>query len=332
MITRKTKTRSEFDAHLADLHIRGQWRVDELLNTEAADGPRPMGVPYLWKWATVRNALAEACEVLTESLTQRRSLIFMNPELKAGTTHTFGVGIQLVMPGELAWAHRHTMAAIRFGIEGDQRLSTVVDGCRLPMEPGDLILTPSLSWHDHHNESDRDGIWLDAIDAPMMGVLGQRWYQPYGESLQPRDPQQSDPGYRYAWHDIREQLRQIAPASESPYDGALVKYVNPRTAGPTLPTLGCAVQSLRPGLRTAEHRHTSSVVYFVVKGEGATYAGDRELRWAERDTFVVPNWTRHWHVNASAGDAILFSVTDEPLLRAIGLYREDPEHERNVSQ
>jgi gentisate 1,2-dioxygenase len=62
-----------------------------------------------------------------------------------------------------------------------------------------------------------------------------------------------------------------------------------------------------------------------MKGEGITYAEDQELRWEERDTFVIPNWTRHRHANTSAGDAILFSVTDEPLLRAIGLYREDPE-------
>jgi len=325
MITRKAKTRTEFDAHLAELHIRGQWRVDELLNTERADGPRPMGIPYIWKWATVRAALSEAAEVLTESLTQRRSLIFINPELSAGTTHTFGVGIQLVTPGELAWAHRHTMAAIRFGIEGDRRLSTVVDGERLPMEPNDLILTPSLTWHDHHNDSDREGIWLDAIDAPLMGVLGQRWYEPYGESLQPVSERQGVHPYRYAWRETTEKLSQYTVAEESPYDGARLEYVNPTSGGPTMSTLGCFIQSLRPGLETKEHRHTSSVVYFVVKGEGVTRVGDQELHWSERDAFVIPNWMRHRHVNTSSDNALLFSVTDEPLLRSIGLYREDPE-------
>jgi len=323
------KTRSEFDAHLAELHIRGQWRVDELLNTERADGPRPMGIPYIWKWAMVRQALSEACEVLTDSLTQRRSLIFINPELSAGTTHTFGVGIQLVTPGELAWAHRHTMAAIRFGIEGDQRLSTVVDGERLPMEPGDLILTPSLTWHDHHNESDREGIWLDAIDAPLMGVLGQRWYEPYGDSLQAVSERQGLLPYRYPWRETCEKLGQYTVAEESPYDGARLEYVNPMSGGPTMSTLGCFMQSLRPGLETREHRHTSSTVYFVVKGEGVTRVGDEELHWSEHDTFVIPNWMRHRHLNTSPEKALLFSVTDEPLLRSIGLYREDPEQERS---
>lgn len=346
MITGKPRSRAEFDEHLASLHIRGQWKVDEVLNAGPADGPRPMGIPYLWKWALIREALTEACEVFTDSLTARRSLVLMNPELRGGTTHTFGLGIQLVTPGERAWAHRHTMAAIRFGIEGDARLSTVVDGERFAMEPGDLILTPSLTWHDHHNESDRDGIWLDAIDAPLCGVLGQRWYQPYGESLQPVREREADyvsgrarsvrPAwesrktvnlpYRYPWRDVAELLAHHASSDGSPHDGVRLEYVNPMTGGPTLPTLGCYVQRLRPGLETREHRHTASTGYFVVKGEGVTVVDGHELRWGERDVFAVPNWTRHRHVNLSTREpAILFSVSDEPLLQAIGLYREDPE-------
>lgn len=320
MITRKVKGRAELDAHLAEQHLRGQWRSDERLNAQPADGPRPMGVPYLWKWTTVRAALAEATEVLTDSLRQRRSVLFANPGLESGgTTHTFGVGIQLVTPGELAWAHRHTMAAIRFGIEGDEQLVTVVDGRSVAMEPGDLISTPSLTWHDHHNGGERDGIWLDAIDSPLMGVLGQRWYQPYGEHRQALEPREPESAYRFPW---REMLARVALESESAHDGKTVPYTDPR-GGAVLPTLGCAITSLRPRFQTRPHRHTSSTVYFVVQGEGTTYAGDQLMRWSERDTFVIPNWTTHRHVNDSMTDAILFSVTDEPLLRAIGLYREE---------
>lgn len=250
------RTRAEFDDHLDDLHLRGQWSADER-RTGPGDGPRPMGISYLWKWSTVRAALAEACDVLTDSLAQRRSILFVNPELaNRGTTQTFGVGIQLVTPGETTWAHRHTMAAIRFGIEGNRRLATIVDGERLPMEPGDLILTPSLSWHDHRNESDRNGLRLDAIDSPLAAALGQRWSQPYGETVQAvREPDGTASAYRYPWHDVRARLDR--------HDGVRFPYA---------------------GGETTEHRHTASSTYFVVKGAGTTVVDGTELAWAEPET------------------------------------------------
>lgn len=320
----KTDTIAEFDARLKDLHIRGQWSF-VAGKEERTDGPRPMGAPHLWKWSDLRAALSEASDVIAETFTARRSLVLLNPGLSApSTTPTFAVGIQLVKAGELAWAHRHTMAAIRFGIEGSQRLATVVDGERQVMQPGDLILTPSLSWHDHQNEGDGDGIWLDVIDLGLVATIGQRWSDPFGEAQQPMcEP--ANVGLRYPWDEVAALLEESGDDPGSPYDGLRLEYVNPITGGPTLPTLGCFVQSLAPGLETKSHRHTSATTYFVVKGSGATVVGEHELRWSDRDVFVVPTWMPHHHANASASEpAILFSVSDEPLLRAIGLYREDP--------
>jgi 1-hydroxy-2-naphthoate dioxygenase len=314
-----TRTRAEFDAHLDELHLRGQWSIEEQQRTPPSDGPRPMGVPYLWPWATIRTALAEACDVLTDSLTQRRSILFVNPALpNRGTAQTFGVGVQLVTPGETAWAHRHTMAAIRFGIEGDRRLATIVDGERLAMEPGDLILTPGMSWHDHRNDSDRDGMWLDAIDSPLTAAVGQRWYQAYGETVQPVRETGAASAYRYPWTETRALLDRN--------DGVRFPYPGSASEGLTMSTLGCFIVRLQPGRETAERRHTAAATYFVVKGSGTTVVDGQELAWGERDVFVVPNWMRYRHRNASTvGEAILFEVNDEPLLRAIGLYRSDPE-------
>jgi gentisate 1,2-dioxygenase/1-hydroxy-2-naphthoate dioxygenase len=320
--------RGAFDERLAALGIMGQWRIDEQLNAAPADGPRPLGEPCIWHWSTIRTALTEAAEILSDALRQRRSLLLVNPAFKSfASTGTFGVGIQLVAAGERAWAHRHTMAAIRFVIEGSPALSTVVDGQRFVMEPGDLILTPSLTWHDHHNDSGLDGIWLDAIDSPFVGAIGQRWYQPYGETLQPQSGNSPQHPYRFPWHTTQEAL--TAPnAPASPFDGVTYRFTDPTGAGPTLPTLGCAAHLLAPGLETQAHRHTSSSAYLVVEGTGTTLVGESELRWSERDVFVVPNWLPHRHVNGSSTtSAVLFSVTDEPLLRAIGLYREDPAQE-----
>ena len=84
---------------------------------------------------------------------------------------------------------------------------------------------------------------------------------------------------------------------------------------------------LRPGERTKRHRHTSSAMYFVVRGEGTTMVGEQALEWKQHDSFVIPNWAWHEHVNRSKSDeAILFSVNDIPVLNAFGLYREEPEN------
>lgn len=344
------KTLEEFNGVLAGRNLRGQWTADTLLQM-SKDGPKPRGVPFVWQWDTVYQTLLEACEVMTESFTARRNVSFINPELKQGfgTTHTIVGGVQMVSPGEVAWAHRHSLGAIRFGIEGTHGLYSVVDGEPMLMEPHDLVLTPSWTWHDHHNDSAAAGIWLDVLDVPLVALsLNQTFYEELGDVSQ---PQRTNPGefisdrtgfvrpawekrpvrnfpLRYPWSEVKPVLERMAHAEGSPYDGAILEYVNPMTGGSTLPTLGCFIQQLPPGFEGKTHRHTSSTLYHVVAGSGTTIVDGTELEWSERDSFCVPNWMRHSHVNRSSEPAILFSVTDQALLDTLGLYREDPQDSR----
>ena len=344
----EVKSLEQFDAKLAKLHMRGQWKVDELL-VQTIGGPKPAGSPHLWKWSAVHPLLLEACDVLPESFTARRHLGFLNPGLeRPGATHTIRMGLQMVRPGETAWAHRHTVAALRLVVEGSRQAYTVVDGEVCPMENYDLILTPQWSWHDHHNESGENIIWLDVLDASLITALNAMFYEPYrgerqqarrsheSEYLQARTgplrptwerPQLQQLPLRYAWSETQKLLQKMAHLQGSPYDGLSLEYVNPMTGGPALPTLGCWIQMLRPGERTQAHRHISSAVYFVVQGEGETVVGDQRLEWNRQDSFAVPNWSRHQHLNRSKTDAaILFSVNDAPVFEALGLYREEPEN------
>jgi 1-hydroxy-2-naphthoate dioxygenase len=337
-----------FDEELSRLHMSGQWNYDELL-VKAIGGPRPKGEPYIWEWDMVYSKLLEACEALPESQTARRSLIFNNPGIEThGTTHTLLMGIQMIKPGEQAWAHRHTMAAIRFVIQGDGNVFTTVDGELCPMEDYDLILTPKWTWHDHRNPTEKYTIWLDALDVPLILGLNVPFYEPYpgnqvqktkhhaSEYLQQRvgaarptweQPKRENFPMRYRWKETEAQLKSLAQRPGSPYDGVSLEYVNPVTGGPALPTLGCWIQMLRPGERTKRHRHTSSAMYFVVRGEGTTMGGEKALEWGKHDSFVIPNWAWHEHINRSKNDeAILFSVNDIPVLNAFGLYREEPEN------
>ena len=337
-----------FDAELSRLHMTGQWVYDDLL-VKAIGGPRPRGEPYIWPWETVYPKLLEACQALPDSQTARRSLLFNNPGMEShGTTHTLLMGIQMIKPGEEAWAHRHTMAAIRFVIQGDGNVYTTVDGEICPMENYDLILTPKWTWHDHRNPTNKPTIWVDALDVPFILALNLPFYEPYpGNQVQKLRENESEyiqqraaavrPTWekakadnfpmRYRWKDTEAQLKALAKTPGSPYDGVSLQYVNPVSGGSTLPTLGCWIQMLRPGERTKRHRHTSSAMYFVVRGEGTTMVGEKALEWKQHDSFVIPNWAWHEHINRSRSDeAILFSVNDIPVLNAFGLYREEPEN------
>lgn len=323
------QTLRDFDSELARLHIRGQWLPDPARRESSAQTeslavrtePRGSGVPYLWRWAEVYPELLRACEALPESHTARRALAFKNPELPRCTAQTINMAIQAIRPHEIAWAHRHTIAAIRFVIRGDAELVTVVDGVPYAMHENDLILTPSWSWHEHRNDSDAVAFWVDVLDVPFVGGLNVGFYEELGDVAQTlaERPVRND---RFAWSETEPRLRS---GEEDPYDGVTVRYADRARGGPTLPTLECAIHRLPPGFSGRLHRHTSSTVYHVVSGEGRTEAGETTLRWSARDSFVVPNWTRHRHENLSATEeAIVFSVSDAPAMRALGWYREEP--------
>ncbi|MFM1815141.1 MAG: hypothetical protein RLZ98_1836 [Pseudomonadota bacterium] len=337
------------EARMAEASVFGQWQVGATRPDNATIGPssnvsiepKPGGDPFIWRWSTMEPFLVQSLEAMPESFTARRSLTLKNPTLPRGATHTMVVGLQTIGPGEIAWAHRHSITALRFVIDGSKDVFTVVDGEPLPMEPYDLILTPGWRWHDHHNRSDRPAVWLDALDVPLMMMLNQTFYEELGEEMQQETtgvlagspllrPVGGTVGAggqvnRFPWAEVRRRLDSLASAKPSPFDGIALEYCNPDTGGSTLATLGCWAQMLPPGFKGEMHRHTSSAVYFVVGGAGCTKCGDSRMEWGRHDTFVVPNWSWHAHENLSETEpAFLFSVNDIPIMKPFGLYREEP--------
>lgn len=320
-----------FDDELARMFVRGQWTADPARRESTAEPrghgvrnePRPAGIPYLWKWTDLEPQFRAACEALPESFTARRALAFRNPELPRCTAQTISMTIQVIRPREIAWTHRHTIAALRFVVDGDPGLRTVVDGIPYAMEDNDLVLTPSWTWHDHRNDSGRMVCWVDVLDVPFVGGLSMGFYEELGETTQPLVAEPPpDGGQRYPWIEAAARLR--ATATVDAHDGVVSVYPGRATGGAALPTLQPSLQRLPPGFSGRRHRHTSSTVYHVVSGEGTTEAGDTTLHWSARDCFVVPNWTWHSHRNRSASqDAVLFAVSDEPGLRALGYFREE---------
>ncbi len=328
---------SELDDQLEKKNLFGYWKV-----RASAQPPEP---PYIWKWKDVREGLINAKDTIGLELAERRSLRLVNPNLAVqSTSRNLQFSFSIIKPGEIAKAHRHNLAAIRFVVEG-RGAYTIVEGERFLMEEGDLILTPNWTWHDHINESEEPIIWLDGLDVPLIQTQNIVFFEQYekdvqritrneGQSVQRLQlaPTPAAPGnvrrgipFRYGWKESYGALKTMGEHESNPYDGNLLRYINPVNGGPTLATMSCEVQLIQAGKTTKTHRHASTALYHVFKGRGRTAVEDSYLEWEKGDCFVVPPWQWHRHETRTDEEAVLFSINDRPIMEALELYREEGE-------
>lgn len=300
--------------------------------------------PVLWRYQDVRPLLMEAGELTPIEKAERRVLILANPGLDLETaraTPTIYVGLQLILPGEVAPNHRHTPSAVRFVIEGDGGF-TVVNGEKCPMEKGDLILTPAGLWHEHGHDGDGPVVWLDALDLPVVygfeasyaiegpsqevvnrpdasQVLYRRsGLLPYDALDRPRQPY---PLIRYPWSEVRQSLQDMS-AWTAPGEAVHIAYVNPETGAECLPTIGFSALMIRPGETVRLPRRSASAVLHVIEGEGTANIDGTGLTFAPSDSMAVPT---HARLEIEAGSAqaptFLFMIDDAPLQRKLGFYQ-----------
>lgn len=343
--TTKSTELQSFYRQVEEFNMRPLW-----LHTGLGSEPAPRIKPMIWRWDDIRGCMLRAGELMPvgSADAERRVLTLQNPSVPGGrgSTQTLQAAVQMINGGEAAPSHRHSIAAIRFIIEGSGA-RTIVDGEPLVMEPGDFLLTPNWTWHGHLKETDGSMFWLDVLDAPLVG--GQNWtfYEEYpGGGLQPADKSLDDslrrlgmPGLRpsshisngkaysplftYKWADARAAVERLSGDEISPCEGASIRYVNPETGGPIMPTMDASLRLIRAGQQTKAHRQTSSAIYFVAEGSGQSVIGGETYKWAKNDVFSVPTWTTHSHAADSGADAVLFSISDRPVLDALELYREE---------
>ncbi len=352
-MTAESKTESstaELDRLLAQKWLSGIWRLNR---EERPKDPKTAVQPHLWKWADVYDGLMQARDRIgiQQGNVERRTIRLVNPGLEKSemTTHTMLFSFQLIQPGEVAPAHRHTMSAIRFILQGKGGYTTV-NGHKMVMEAGDLILTPQWTWHEHAHDGSDPMVWIDGLDVPFVNALQVISFEPYKKETRLPVTSTSDlaPDYgmtrpvaagetesarplHYRWRDTYPALKRLAEGAPHPFEGVALDYVNPLTGGATLPTLSLRLQMLLPGLRTQAHRHTSTSIYHVFRGSGTTMINGEPFHWEKGDTFVVPLWNWHEHANRSAKEeAILFSMHDAPILQAFGLYREEGQGETRL--
>jgi len=338
----ETPERLAFYERISRKHLAPLWTSLSRLVT-----PEPVSAcqPAAWSFADIRAAMIEAGGLISAREAERRVLILENPGLRGQSKITTDLyaGVQLVLPGEVAPAHRHAQSALRFVLEGDGA-HTAVNGERTTMRYGDFIITPPMAWHDHGNETDHPMFWLDGLDIPIVQFLDASFSehhdedeQPiarpvgdsharFGSNLLPVDYRTADGGspvfnYPYArTREALERMRQTGPWD--PCHGLKMRYTNPVTGGYPMTTIAAFIQLLPKGFVTKPYRSTDASVFVAVEGRGRTRIGaDFSVDWQPRDIFVVPSWKPVTH--EASDDAVLFSFSDRPIQQALQLFRED---------
>lgn len=270
--------------------------------------------PLHWRYETAAVALDQAGRWIGTDLAERRNLLLFNPvaDNDYETVRTLVAAYQMVKPGEHARAHRHSPNAMRFVLDAGPGCYTVVDGVKLPMHSGDFLLTPGNAWHSHYNEGDASAYWIDLLDVPLVHLLEPMFVEHYPGGLQPVTVEPTGHRWCFTGHAMRQALDGVAPV-----DG--VKRLRLDTAG-DIATVAITYVQLAAGARATAPRNTASRIVAVMSGQGIARVGDMTAHFARGDVIAVPSWTPY--AFEPADNAILVEVSDEPVLRMLGFYRE----------
>ena len=320
MNTRDVQAQREaFYERIGEQNLAPLWtRLKSLVPAE----PTPVGVPHRWRYADVRPHVMESARQISAAEAERRVLILENPGLRGSSqvTGNLYAGLQLIMPGEVAPSHRHTQSALRFIVEGHGAYTTV-DGQKVLMEPGDLVLTPSWTWHLHGNESPEPMVWLDGLDIPIVGYFNSTFRQDAGGTTA-APPAPTDAVINYPWSRTREALRSLERSGgPDPHHGHLLRYTNPRDGDWAIPTMGTTIRLLPKGFATRPYRGSDSAVFIVAEGGGHVEAAGQRFDLRRGDVFTVPGWipyTLH-----AEQPLVLFSFSDRAAQEKLGLFREE---------
>ncbi len=316
--------------------------------------------PFLWSYKTdIEPILYRSAELVTTADSDRRSVILVNPGLapQRATVSTMYTAYRLNDPNEIMPPHRHSPSAIRFGLTGKGNF-TGVEGEDIVFGPGDMVLTPIDTWHNHGTVGDEPAINLSVLDLPLVETLNAvsfdhhytevengtevekkkqsaRFADDYSARIygvggaKPRFVNHvrgagfSSPMYVYRWEAMQSVLDRHKDWDGDPHEALMVEYIDPTTGGPVFKTITFFAQMLRPGERTLPLRQTASLLVSPFIGKGYSIVNGQRFDWAEFDTLAVPGGAWCEHVNGSDTEPVyLFVASDEPAQKAFSLYRK----------
>ena len=310
--------RERFYSRIDPLHMAPLWtRLKALVPGE----PVPTGIAHRWSYAEVRPHVLEAAEHITAKEAERRVLILENPGLRGTSQVTANLyaGLQLIMPGETAPAHRHSQSALRFIVEGGGAYTTV-DDRRVPMAPGDLVITPAWRWHLHGNDTARPMVWLDGLDIPMALYFGGTFREDEAAREGALANAAPLPPVHFAYRDSRARLAAMAGSAPDAHLGHWMRFEDPATGDWAMPTMATTLRLLPRGFTSRPYRATDSAVFAVVEGRGRLRVGEETTTLEPHDVFVVPGWSTY--ALEALDDLVLFAFSERAAQEKLGFFRE----------
>ncbi len=334
-----------FSSRISPLNLSPLWE------RKARLVPGSECVPAIWRYSQMRPLLAESAQLISKAQAERRVLVMENPALRGSSfiTHSLYAGLQIIQPGEVAPSHRHTPAALRFVVEGEGAY-TAVSGERLPMKPGDFVVTPPWAWHDHGNWGDGPVVWMDGLDTPFAQIFGAHFRENYpqvshpvisttgtnasrqGANMQPlqdsgftgaANAQSPDPLLLYPFERSRAALHALAHGGSAahPVHGHKLRYNNPATGGHPFKTIAAFMQLLPVAFKGQPYRATDGTVFNVAEGRCRVRVAGQVQELHPHDVLVVPPWeTYQWEADDVC---VLFSFSDRAAQELLGYWREE---------
>jgi gentisate 1,2-dioxygenase len=336
-----TEANNSRQAYYGTLSANGLAPLWEVMKGLVPREPTPSMAARHWRWRELREIVLTAASVVTAEEAERRVIVLENPSFpgESRATNTLYAGIQLVMPGEVAPAHRHSQSALRFLIDGAGGF-TAVDGERTTMAFGDFVITPSWTFHDHGNDGDGPVFWLDVLDVPITGFFQAGFSEPYPHARQsidraegtalarfgsgmlpmtgPKHTARTSPIFNYPYARAREAL---AIGDPDPHWGHALRYANPVDGGWAMPTISAWLSRFPAGFRSKPLRSTDGMIVTVAEGNGEVRMGDTTFVFGPGDVMLLPNWT--WRSVEASNDCVWFCASDRVVQEKLGLWREE---------
>jgi len=339
---------SQLNALYEQMEPEGLYPLWEKLSALVLSQPNSPAKVHKWAYDKARDYLMRAGDLISAKQAERRVLILENPGLPglSSITPSLYAGLQLILPGEIAPAHRHAQCALRFVMEGGGAY-TSVDGEKAVMQPFDLVLTPGGQWHDHGNPTDTPMIWLDGLDIPTVRHFDASFAEGYAEDQFPEQAPAGDslnrygrnmrplkghtadrrpahqPLFHYPYAEWRPALDAMAEsgAEIDPHLGHALEFMNPINGGPIMATISAHVRLLPEGFESKPRRSTDGTIFVVVEGTGEAVIEGETITLKPRDIVVVPSW-KSVAFKASSR-LVLFGYSDKACQEKLNLYKEE---------
>ena len=276
--------------------------------------PKSEFVPALWRYDEMKAVLDAASRLIDVRLAERRNLVMRNPfpGNDFATTNTLVAAYQVILPGEVARSHRHTANALRYIIDGKGTYS-VVNGVKVPMETGDVVLTPGWFWHGHGHDGDQPAYWIDGLDVPLTHLLQGHFYENHPDHYEKIASVVTTSPFRFSRDSMNRALDQAEPDPDG-FHGRRISL-----DAPDMPPMSLFMERLHAGEKTRRQRSTVNHVFMVAEGSGETIINAERFSWKSGDTVAIPMWNKYEH--EAITDSLLFDMSDESLMRMLKHYR-----------